>query len=100
MIKLAYDGQSSNIYLCDECQTSLQEELVRKSSDESFVRMSLLTVPLHLVIPVLALLHIGMCSYHERRLYEDLMRDYNSLERPVENHSLPVIVSLPLFSTT
>jgi hypothetical protein len=26
-------------------------------------------------------------SYHERRLYEDLMRDYNNLERPVSNHS-------------
>lgn len=33
-------------------------------------------------------------SYHERRLYEDLMRDYNNLERPVANHSLPVIVSI------
>ncbi|VDM44521.1 unnamed protein product [Toxocara canis] len=33
-------------------------------------------------------------SYHERRLYEDLMRDYNSLERPVANHSQPVTVYL------
>ncbi|PAV86086.1 hypothetical protein WR25_24418 [Diploscapter pachys] len=33
-------------------------------------------------------------SHHERRLYEDLMRDYNSLERPVENHSMPVVVYL------
>ncbi|KAI6237412.1 Acetylcholine receptor subunit alpha-type acr-16 [Aphelenchoides besseyi] len=33
-------------------------------------------------------------SYHERRLYEDLMRDYNNLERPVANHSQPVTVYL------
>lgn len=33
-------------------------------------------------------------SYHERRLYEDLMRDYNNLERPVANHSEAVIVNL------
>ncbi|TKR69995.1 hypothetical protein L596_022074 [Steinernema carpocapsae] len=33
-------------------------------------------------------------SYHERRLYEDLMRDYNNLERPVANHSHPVTVYL------
>lgn len=32
-------------------------------------------------------------SYHERRLYDDLMRNYNSLERPVQNHSQPVVVS-------
>ncbi|KAK6043567.1 hypothetical protein COOONC_18928 [Cooperia oncophora] len=33
-------------------------------------------------------------SYDERRLYEDLMRDYNNLERPVANHSKPVTVYL------
>ncbi|CAK5116826.1 unnamed protein product [Meloidogyne enterolobii] len=33
-------------------------------------------------------------SPHERRLYEDLLRDYNVLERPVENHSHPVTVHL------
>ncbi|KAH7721633.1 Protein ACR-16 a [Aphelenchoides avenae] len=33
-------------------------------------------------------------SYHERRLYEDLMRDYNNLERPVANHSQPVTIYL------
>uniref|UniRef100_A0A1I7SUY2 Neur_chan_LBD domain-containing protein n=1 Tax=Bursaphelenchus xylophilus TaxID=6326 RepID=A0A1I7SUY2_BURXY len=33
-------------------------------------------------------------SFHERRLYEDLMRDYNILERPVANHSQPVVVKL------
>lgn len=33
-------------------------------------------------------------SHHERRLYDDLMRDYNILERPVENHSQPVTVYL------
>uniref|UniRef100_L7MMW7 ACR-16 n=2 Tax=Oesophagostomum dentatum TaxID=61180 RepID=L7MMW7_OESDE len=35
-----------------------------------------------------------LASYTERRLYEDLMRDYNSLERPVANHSKPVTVYL------
>uniref|UniRef100_A0A7E4VG54 Acetylcholine receptor subunit alpha-type acr-16 n=1 Tax=Panagrellus redivivus TaxID=6233 RepID=A0A7E4VG54_PANRE len=33
-------------------------------------------------------------SYHERRLYEDLMREYNTLERPVANHTQPVTVYL------
>uniref|UniRef100_A0A158Q8R2 Cation transporter family protein n=1 Tax=Elaeophora elaphi TaxID=1147741 RepID=A0A158Q8R2_9BILA len=33
-------------------------------------------------------------SYHERRLYDDLMKNYNSLERPVQNHSQPVVVYL------
>jgi hypothetical protein len=33
-------------------------------------------------------------SYDERRLYEDLMRDYNNLERPVANHSQPVTIYL------
>ncbi|CAJ0939493.1 unnamed protein product, partial [Mesorhabditis belari] len=33
-------------------------------------------------------------SYHERRLYEELMRDYNVLERPVENHKQAVSVKL------
>lgn len=39
-------------------------------------------------------LHGALASYHERRLYEDLMRDYNNLERPVANHSNPVTVYL------
>ena len=33
-------------------------------------------------------------SLQERRLYEDLMRNYNNLERPVANHSEPVTVHL------
>ncbi|KAL3985611.1 Acetylcholine receptor subunit alpha-type acr-16 [Acanthocheilonema viteae] len=33
-------------------------------------------------------------SYHERRLYDDLMKNYNNLERPVENHSQPVVIYL------
>nr|CDJ94011.1 Neurotransmitter-gated ion-channel ligand-binding and Neurotransmitter-gated ion-channel transmembrane region domain containing protein [Haemonchus contortus] len=37
---------------------------------------------------------VVIASYDERRLYEDLMRDYNSLERPVANHSKPVTVYL------
>jgi hypothetical protein len=39
---------------------------------------------------------VGLChsSADERRLYEDLKRGYNILERPVENHSLPVTVYL------
>lgn len=39
-------------------------------------------------------IQISESSYHERRLYEDLMRDYNNLERPVANHSDAVIVYL------
>uniref|UniRef100_A0A183BJD1 Neur_chan_LBD domain-containing protein n=1 Tax=Globodera pallida TaxID=36090 RepID=A0A183BJD1_GLOPA len=36
-----------------------------------------------------------LASHDERRLYEDLLRDYNNnLERPVENHTKPVIVHL------
>ncbi|VIO99495.1 Uncharacterized protein BM_BM13586 [Brugia malayi] len=37
---------------------------------------------------------IATGSYHERRLYDDLMKNYNSLERPVQNHSQPVVVYL------
>lgn len=33
-------------------------------------------------------------SHHERRLYTDLLRDYNALERPIINHSLPILVKL------
>lgn len=39
-------------------------------------------------------LTILFASYHERRLYEDLMRDYMFLERPVANHSEAVKVYL------
>ncbi|VDK50618.1 unnamed protein product [Anisakis simplex] len=55
----------------------------------SFYRYCLIVqlLPLFLVH-----LLIVQASYHERRLYEDLMRDYNNLERPVANHSQPVIV--------
>ncbi|KAL3101281.1 hypothetical protein niasHT_028037 [Heterodera trifolii] len=35
-----------------------------------------------------------LASHDERRLYEDLLRDYNNLERPVEYHAKPVIVHL------
>ncbi|PAV71956.1 hypothetical protein WR25_16659 [Diploscapter pachys] len=43
---------------------------------------------------VMLIQKLAQGSHHERRLYEDLMRDYNSLERPVENHSMPVVVYL------
>lgn len=42
--------------------------------------------------PLFMVLQLVACSYHERRLYEDLMKDYNNLERPVLNHSQPVVV--------
>ncbi|EPB71123.1 hypothetical protein ANCCEY_09784 [Ancylostoma ceylanicum] len=42
----------------------------------------------------ICILRCTSASYHERRLYEDLMRDYNNLERPVANHSKPVTVYL------
>lgn len=35
-----------------------------------------------------------LCDHHEYRLYDDLMRDYKALERPVENHSTAVNVSI------
>ncbi|VDL78329.1 unnamed protein product [Nippostrongylus brasiliensis] len=47
-----------------------------------------------LVCTAMTITGIGWASYDERRLYEDLMRDYNSLERPVANHSKPVTVYL------
>uniref|UniRef100_A0A915D2M6 Uncharacterized protein n=1 Tax=Ditylenchus dipsaci TaxID=166011 RepID=A0A915D2M6_9BILA len=54
-----------------------------------------------LLLPARWILVVGFCltatvnsSHHESRLYDDLMRDYNILERPVENHSQPVIVYL------
>lgn len=46
------------------------------------------------MLSLLATAALTSASHHERRLYDDLMRDYNNLERPVENHSLPVTVYL------
>lgn len=34
------------------------------------------------------------CTRDEQRLYKDLMKNYNKLERPAENNSSPVIVKL------
>src|SRR5687768_13136448 len=47
-----------------------------------------------LIILIINLINLVTASYHERRLYEDLMRDYNLLERPVANHSQPVTIFL------
>ncbi|VDN07450.1 unnamed protein product [Thelazia callipaeda] len=48
-----------------------------------------------ILIPLLTFfLQMVSGSYHERRLYEDLMKDYNNLERPVQNHSQPVVIYL------
>lgn len=33
-------------------------------------------------------------AHHERRLYQDMLREYNILERPVANHSQPIVVRL------
>ncbi|VDM93204.1 unnamed protein product [Onchocerca ochengi] len=46
------------------------------------------------LISLFAFLQLITGSYHERRLYEDLMKNYNNLERPVQNHSEPVVVYL------
>nr|QOR60934.1 nicotinic acetylcholine receptor alpha subunit 16 [Necator americanus] len=46
------------------------------------------------LLQALSVLRYTVASYQERRLYEDLMRDYNNLERPVANHSKPVTVYL------
>uniref|UniRef100_A0A914WRM2 Uncharacterized protein n=1 Tax=Plectus sambesii TaxID=2011161 RepID=A0A914WRM2_9BILA len=45
---------------------------------------------------VTALLSVCRADEHEYRLYEDLMRFYNPLERPVENNSFPVKVTIGL----
>ncbi|VDK83074.1 unnamed protein product [Litomosoides sigmodontis] len=47
-----------------------------------------------LLIALFPLLQMTTASYYERLLYDDLMKNYSSLERPVENHSLPVVVYL------
>lgn len=47
-----------------------------------------------LIILIISFPTYAFTSHHERRLYEDLMRDYNVLERPVENDSQPVVVYL------
>lgn len=47
-----------------------------------------------LMVQLLTFAETVIASHHERRLYEDLMRDYNMLERPVENYSQPVTVYL------
>ncbi|KAI1887674.1 hypothetical protein AGOR_G00192740 [Albula goreensis] len=31
---------------------------------------------------------------HQRKLYKDLMKNYNRLERPVQNDSAPLLVEL------
>lgn len=36
----------------------------------------------------------SFCDKHEKRLYNDLLKNYSYLERPVINNSLPVVVSL------
>lgn len=33
---------------------------------------------------------------HQRKLYRDLMANYNRLERPVQNDSAPIVVELGL----
>ncbi len=53
-------------------------------------------------LPGVSLLFLTTCylvnrplaDEHEFRLYEDLMSDYNKLERPVSNNSQPVKVTL------
>lgn len=36
----------------------------------------------------------AVCDKHEKRLYDDLLKNYSSLERPVANNSWPVAVAL------
>ncbi|KAJ7998353.1 hypothetical protein DPEC_G00221820 [Dallia pectoralis] len=52
---------------------------------------------LHLFI-LSSLVHVSLQGQHQRRLYKDLMRNYNPLERPVFNdsHSLTVHFSFSL----
>jgi hypothetical protein len=37
-----------------------------------------------------------MCGYYEKKLLNDLIADYNALERPVVNESEPLLVSMPI----
>lgn len=48
---------------------------------------------LRLVVTVMQMTFVH-ADEHERRLYEVLLNNYNVYERPVENNSLPVVVSL------
>ncbi|XP_052453219.1 neuronal acetylcholine receptor subunit alpha-7 [Carassius gibelio] len=59
-------------------------------SRDRTLSLSLLTAAL--------LLHVSLQGEHQRRLYKDLMRNYNPLERPVYNdsHSLTVKFSFSL----
>ncbi|XP_007905679.1 neuronal acetylcholine receptor subunit alpha-7a isoform X2 [Callorhinchus milii] len=44
----------------------------------------------------ISLLHVSRQGEYQRKLYRELMRNYNSLERPVANDSLPLTVHLTL----
>lgn len=37
-----------------------------------------------------------LCGEYQRKLYRDLMENYNRLERPVQNDSAPIVVELGL----
>ncbi|KAG7324123.1 hypothetical protein KOW79_012139 [Hemibagrus wyckioides] len=61
------------------------------------MRMGINKFTLYLVTGAF-LIHVTLQGEHQRRLYKDLMQNYNSLERPVYNdsHSLTVHFSLSL----
>lgn len=40
--------------------------------------------------------HLAITDEHERRLYDTLLANYNVLERPVDNNSMPVQVKLQI----
>ena len=45
------------------------------------------------VTQILFYIHCATADHHENRLYNDLLKNYNNLERPVANYNDPVVVS-------
>ncbi|KAB0352310.1 hypothetical protein FD754_017167 [Muntiacus muntjak] len=43
-----------------------------------------------------SILHVSLQGEFQRKLYKDLVRNYNPLERPVANDSLPLTVYFSL----
>lgn len=50
-----------------------------------------------ILLTILQLFTISLSSDDEMRLYNDLLTNYNALERPVGNASEPLVVKMRLF---
>lgn len=94
LLYLSLFSLSSTLFSTPTLISSLSQFLIPEHggiplNSVSHVRMSLCAL-----LILCALLAPVSGSLQERRLYEDLMRNYNNLERPVANHSEPVTVHL------